>query len=586
MMATNTPITELDFLQVKENLKTFLSSQDRFKDYDFEGSNMNVLLDVMAYNTFQNNFYTNMAFAEMFLDSAQLRESVVSHAKEINYTPRSRSSAKAVVNVSLNVANSPAFVTIPAKTQFKAVCGSQTYNFYNPEAMTVYPYNNKYIAYGLDIFEGTYITESFVVNGDPSQRYILSNNTADTSSIKVTVREGISSTNVTEMTLKTNIFGVGATDNVYYIQAYGGDRYEVSFGNNTYGTEPTLGNIVIVEYRITAGEEANGITSFAAASTINGYNSVVSLASISKGGAERESIDSIKFFAPKALQVQDRAITASDYEILLKSAFPEIKSVLAFGGENAVPPQYGKVIVSIQHQENRPMTAFDANRYRSYIAPKSAIGIEALIRSAEYMYVEVDTTVTYDATNYSKTESDLRQSVYDTIVSYSTNNLEAFKSSFQASKFVAAIDNTDAAIVSNETYVRAIIEIAPLVNSSTNFKFSFANELRPNTDTTVRAPAVVSSSFIYNGVQAYLQDDAIGGIDAITISTTGEIIYVAVGIGTVDYITGDVAITGLKVDSYSGKIKIYGTTHNGNIITPKTRILSIRPQDLKITMLK
>jgi len=271
---------------------------------------------------------------------------------------------------------------------------------------------------------------------------------------------------------------------------------------------------------------------------------------------------------------------------LLKSAFPEIKSVLAFGGENAVPPQYGKVIVSIQHQENRPMTAFDANRYRSYIAPKSAIGIEALIRSAEYMYVEVDTTVTYDATNYSKTEPDLRQSVYDTIVSYSTNNLEAFKSSFQASKFVAAIDNTDAAVVSNETYVRAIIEIAPLVNSSTNLKFSFANELRPNTDTTVRAPAITSSSFVYNGVQAYLQDDAIGGIDVISISTTGEIIYVAVGIGTVDYITGDVAITGLKVDSYSGKIKIYGTTHNGNIITPKTRILSIRPQDLKITMLK
>ncbi len=609
MMATNTPITELDFAQVKQNLKTFLSSQDRFKDYDFEGSNMNVLLDVLAYNTFQNNFYTNMAFAEMFLDSAQLRESVVSHAKEINYIPRSRASAKAVVNVSLNVADAPAFVNIPAKTQFKAVCGSETFNFYNSEAMTIYPYNNRYVAYGLEIFEGRYITESFVVNGDPSQRFVLSNNTVDTSSIKVTVREGLSSTNITEMTRKDSVFGVNPTDNVYYVQAYGGDRYEICFGNDLYGVKPTLGNIILVEYRVTAGDVANGITSFAAASTINGYNSTVTLAAVSKGGAERESIDSIKFFAPKSLQVQDRAITASDYEILLKTMFPEIKSVLAYGGENSVPPQYGKVIVAVQHQENRPLTSYDANRYRSYLEPKAAIGITPLIRSAEYMYVEIDTTVTYDASNYSKTEADLRQSVYNAIISYSTDNLEAFKASFQASKFMATIDNADSAIVSNETYARAIVEVAPVVGASTNIKFSFNNELRPNADIALRAvqatvpnhppipllpleqasrqrPALISSTFVYNGVQAYLEDDAIGGINVINISTTGKILYLARGIGTVDYTTGDVSIAGLKVDSYTGKIKIYGSTHTGNVLSPKTRILAIRPQDLKITLMK
>lgn len=609
-MASNTPITELDFLQVKQNLKTFLSSQDRFKDYDFEGSNMAVLLDVLAYNTFQNNFYTNMAFAEMFLDSAQLRESVVSHAKELNYLPRSRASAQAVIDVKLNVADSPAFVTIPAKTQFKAVCGNKTFNFYNTESATVYPFNNNYIFYGLEIFEGSYITEVFVVNGNPRQRFILSNNTVDTSSIKVTIKDNLADTVETEYTRKSNIFGVDTVDEVYYVQAAESDKYEITFGSNRFGKQPVTGNVITVEYRITSGEEANGITSYAAAYAINGYPASVTLSSTSKGGAERETVDSIKFFAPKALQVQDRAVTQGDYEIILKNAFPEIRSVLAYGGEFATPPQYGKVIVSIQQQENRPLTTYDANRYREYIGPKSPIGIEPLIRAAEYMHVEVDTVVTYDSANYTKREPDLRQSVYDAILNYSTDSLEAFRSSFMYSKFVSAIDSADAAVISNETYTRAIIEIAPQVGVSQNIKFSFENELKPNADSALRAvqstvpnhpfipllqlekisrlrPALTSSLFTYGGVPAYIQDDATGVLNVINISTTGKIMYLKRNIGTIDYDTGQVIITGLVVDGYTnGKIKMYAVTDTNNILAPKTRIITIRPEDIKITMIK
>lgn len=609
-MASNTPITELDFLQVKQNLKTFLSSQDRFKDYDFEGSNMSVLLDVLAYNTFQNNFYTNMAFAEMFLDSAQLKESVVSHAKELNYLPRSRSSARAIVDVKLNVADAPAFVTIPSKTQFKAVCGNKTFNFYNTEPATVYPSNSGYVFYGLEIFEGNYITEVFVVNGNPRQRFTLSNDTVDTSSIRVTVKENVADTATVEYTVKTNIFGVDATDEVYYIQAAESDKYEIAFGGDRFGKQPVTGNVITVEYRVTSGEEANGITSYASAYAINGYPSIVSLVSTSKGGAERESIDSIKFFAPKAIQVQDRAITQNDYEIILKNAFPEIKSVLAYGGEFATPPQYGKVIVAIQQQENRPLTTYDANRYSTYIAPKAPIGISPLIRAAEYMHVEVDTIVTFDSDNYMKREPDLRQSVYDAIINYSSDNLEAFRASFMYSKFVSAIDAADAAVVSNETYTRAIIEIAPQVGVSTNIKLSFENELKPNADSALRAvqstvpnhpfipllqiekisrlrAALTSSLFTYAGVPAYIQDDATGALNIINVSTTGKIMYLKRNIGTVDYDTGEVIITGLVVDSYTnGKIKMYAVTDTSNIISPKTRIITIRPEDTKITMIK
>jgi len=609
-MASNTPITELDFLQVKQNLKTFLSSQDRFKDYDFEGSNMSVLLDVLAYNTFQNNFYTNMAFAEMFLDSAQLKESVVSHAKELNYLPRSRSSARAIVDVRLNVADAPAFVTIPSKTQFKAVCGNKTFNFYNTESATVYPSNSGYVFYGLEIFEGNYITEVFIVNGNPRQRFILSNDTVDTSSIRVTVKENVADTATVEYAVKTNIFGVDATDEVYYIQAAESDKYEIAFGGDRFGKQPITGNVITVEYRVNSGEEANGITSYASAYAINSYPATVSLVSTSKGGAERESVESIKFFAPKAIQVQDRAVTQSDYEIILKNAFPEIKSVLAYGGEFATPPQYGKVIVSIQQQENRPLTAYDANRYSTYIAPKSPIGISPLIRAAEYMHVEVDTIVTYDSENYTKREPDLRQSVYDSILNYSSNNLEAFRASFMYSKFVSAIDAADAAVVSNETYTRAIIEIAPQVGVTSNIKFSFENELKPNADSALRAvqstvpnhpfipllqiekisrlrAALTSSLFTYAGVPAYIQDDATGVLNIINVSTTGKIMYLKRNIGTVNYDTGQVIITGLVVDAYSnGKIKMYAVTDTGNIISPKTRIITIRPGDTKITMIK
>ena len=609
-MASNTPITELDFLQVKQNLKTFLSSQDRFKDYDFEGSNMSVLLDVLAYNTFQNNFYTNMAFAEMFLDSAQLKESVVSHAKELNYLPRSRSSSRAIVDVKLNVADAPAFVTIPSKTQFKAVCGNKTFNFYNTEPATVYPSNSGYVFYGLEIFEGTYITEVFVVNGNPRQRFILSNDTVDTSSIKVTVKENVADTTTTEYMVKTNIFGVDAADEVFYVQAAESDKYEIAFGGDRFGKQPVTGNVITVEYRVTSGEEANGITSYASAYAINGYPAAVSLVSISKGGAERENVESIKFFAPKALQVQDRAVTQNDYEIILKNAFPEIKSVLAYGGEFTTPPQYGKVIVSIQQQENRPLTTYDANRYSTYIAPKTPIGISPLIRAAEYMHVEVDTVVTYDSENYTKREPDLRQSVYDAILNYSSDNLEAFRASFMYSKFVSAIDAADAAIVSNETYTRAIIEIAPQVGVTSNLKFSFENELKPNADSALRAvqstvpnhpfipllqlekisrlrPALTSSLFTYGGVPAYIQDDATGVLNIINISTTGKIIYLKRNIGTIDYDTGQVIITGLVVDAYSnGKIKMYAVTDTSNILSPKTRIITIRPEDTKITMIK
>ena len=337
MSTPQTPITELDFAQVKENLKTFLKNQERFKDYNFEGSNMNVMLDVLAYNTFQNNFYTNMALNEMFLDSAQLRDTVVSHAKTLNYVPHSRTSARAVINLALSVTDAPSFVTIPSKTRFIAQCGSKSFNFYNLEAITIIPQNNVYRASGINIYEGAWATDYFRVTGDSRQRYVLSNANVNTDTIRVYVKDNAVDAAFNEFTLRNTVHGINSLDHVFYIQGAEDEKYEIVFGKNTFGSEPVADNMIMVEYLVTSGEEANGINSFAPAGNIQGYPATLALVSVSEGGAEKESIESIKYYAPKSIQVQDRAVTASDYEILLKSRFPEIQAISVYGGEELDP---------------------------------------------------------------------------------------------------------------------------------------------------------------------------------------------------------------------------------------------------------
>lgn len=586
----NAPITQLDFDQIKTNLKEYLKGQDRFKDYNFEGSNMSVLLDILSYNTFHNNFFTNMAINEMFLDSAQLRGSVISHAKVLNYVPRSKVSSRAVVNVTLTAPDNPSFITIPPKTQFVARCGNKTYSFYTDNAYTIFPTNGSYTYFGAEIYEGTYVQEVYNVNNS-GNKFIISNLNVDTSSIRVYVRESADAEEETEYVFRATVFGTTERDKVFYVQSYDEQQYQVIFGLDNFGFQPKGGAVVRIEYRITAGEEANGITSFTPAANISGYPATVSLVQASFGGLEQESIESIKFFAPKSVQVQDRAITESDYEILLKSKFPEIQAVSVYGGEELNPPRYGRVVVAVDTRNGSGISQNDISRYSAYLSQRSPIGIEPIIMTPKFMYVSVGTKVYYDTRQTSASTGVITQEVLNAILEFNDNNLNDFKSTFRTSKLQSAIDAADPFILSNDLEILPIIPLNPVLNTKNVYDITFGNSLI--SDQVIRVgdpinnhkPAVVSSAFTYSGSLGFIMDNGLGTLQ-ILIRSGNEFRYLNTDIGTVDYTTGRVNIRDLNVSSYLGsEIKLYGRTVSPTVTSPKDRILSIRREDVSIEVI-
>lgn len=589
-MATNQPFTELDFDQVKDNLKAYLASQDRFKDYDFAGSNMNVLLDLLAYNTFQNNFYTNMALSEMFLDSAQLKDSIVSHAKELNYLPGSRHSAQATLDISLSVPNAPKNVVIPRNTKFVAKCGNRTLNFFNEDAITVDNVNNLFSVSGVSVYEGTNIREVYEVTST-EDKFVLTNDTVDTNSIRVYVRDNTTEgSNTREYKVSPNIFGVSSTDEVFYIQASQDDKYEVTFGNNTFGKSPAIGNVVEIEYRITSGEGANGAKNFSAANPISGYTAVVTTVSPAEGGTERETNESIKFFAPKSIQVQDRAVTERDYEIILKNNFSEIQAVSVYGGEELNPPRYGRVVIAVDVKNADGVSETNKEKYRRFLEDRSPIGIEPIVVSPQFMYVDVVTEIFYNIEKTNQSSADIVSKVEAAIQAYSDSKLADFKKTFRESPFRTAIDASDDSIISNQTSILAIMPINPELNVNSSFSLEFNNEIfqeQALLDTDNLASyryGIKSSSFTYNGSNAFIHDDGKGKLHIMTSTGTG-FVYLKRNIGIVDYTSGLVTISDLNVSAFDGaEIRVFGRIVSEDITAPKDRILSIRPRDVKVTV--
>lgn len=582
------PFTNLDFENVKTNLKNFLKGQDQFKDYDFEGSNINVLLDVLAYNTFQNNFYTNMAISEMFLDSAQIKDSVVSHAKELNYLPRSRRSSRALMRVEFFPNDNPATITIPERTRFTARCGASTYSFWNDRSYIIRPdENNNYIINDLEVFEGRYLEEFYPIEGTSEQRIVLSNDNIDTRSIRVFVRENQSSTSEVEYTFRQNLFDVASTDNVFYLQPYSGNRYEIIFGQNSFGRQPVNGNVIRVQYRMTAGEEANGIDTISLENPIDGYSSNESVLGRSSGGAERESIESIRYFAPKSIQIQERAVTENDYAILLRNAFPEIRSLSVYGGERLNPPRYGKVVIAAFVNDDETISQPDRERYIEFLNERSPMTIEPLIIPAKFMYVDVLSKVFYNVNRTSKTSGLIETIARNSIATFSTNNLEEFKKNLRFSKLSSHIDSSDPSIVSNDTTLRAIIEIKPERGEENFYTLEFDNELRPDvtyTELQINSyePCIVSTSFVFNNRNVFIQDNG-NGVLNILQNVSGDISFVKRNVGTVNYETGAVTINNIVIQDYeTDAIKFYARLKSKDIIAPKDRILITRLEDIEV----
>jgi hypothetical protein len=585
------PITELDFFQAKDQLKEFLRNDPsgRFRDIDFEGSNMSVLLDVLSYNTYQNNFYTNMAISEMFLDSAQLENSVVSHAKELNYLPRSAKSAKALVNISINSpGNNDATFFIPEGSKFITKHDGDRYNFYTNQTYIARRVGESYIAENVEIFEGEPVDEAFFVTG--SRRSIrLLNQNIDTASIKV-FESFDEPLDRIEYVFRNDIFGVDSEDPVFYVEPSFDGTYEIVFGNNRFGRVPPQNEQIRVLYRLSSGTEPNGAcrftTNFAIESTVN-----VTTVAPAAGGAEKETLEDIKFFAPRSIQVQERAVTERDYEILLKQRFNEIRDVSVFGGDELDPPRFGKVAITVNVEGGLSDVA--SRRYEAFLKDKTPVAIQPIFLPPEFLFIELDINVEYSSKQTSQTADAIEREIREILENYNTTNLSKFGASFEISRVSTLIDSSNVAIVNNTISALPYILYSPEFDRKQNPTFIFGSSLespcrfaRANRTESYNS-FVRSSPFIFEGTNAIFEDNGLGVINIINTRDRGlgQVEIIRRNAGIVDYDTGTIKLSDFVVDFYEGQgIKISANTSEKNVTAPKRRLLLLNDRDVKINI--
>jgi hypothetical protein len=587
------PITELDFFQAKNQLKDFLRNEPsgRFRDIDFEGSNISVLLDVLAYNTYQNNFYANMAISEMFLDSAQLENSVVSHAKELNYLPRSARSAKALVNVSINdPGNLDATLVIPENTRFSTFQEGDRYNFFTNQAFIARRIGDVFIAENVEIFEGELVEEDFLISEDGSALR-LTNQDIDTTSIRVFENFDDPLERI-EFTYRKDIFGVEPDDSVFYLEPAFDSTYEVVFGNNRFGRTPQKNSRVRVFYRISSGAEANGACRFNTSFIPNLSTSISVLAvSNATGGAEKETLEDVKFFAPKSIQVQERAVTESDYEILLKQRFNEIKDISVFGGDELDPPRFGKVAISVNVDGG--LTETLRNRYTVFLRDKTPVGIQPIILPPRFMNLKARIEVLFSSKLTSKSKDQIESEIRQLLKEYNDTALDKFGAVFEISRVAALIDELDGSIQNNTVDADPYILYTPELGRAENPTFDFGSPLQSPCG-FARAEGtqsfnrfIRSSRFVFQGTEAIFEDNGLGQINIINARDRdrGVFEFIRLNAGTVNYDTGLVKLSDFIVDSFEGRgIQVNANTREKNVTAPKIKVLQLRDEDVEINI--
>ncbi len=593
-MAANTSIvlTELDFLGLKESLKASMKSQDLFKDYDFAGSSLNVLLDVLSYNSYNNSYYLNMVGSEMFMDSSQLRDSVVSHAKELNYLPRSFISAEATIDLSLTASEDQASLLIPKGSTLTGRNGSQSFIFTIDQNVLATKSGDTYVANDVVIYEGSYVTESFIVdNSTEAARYPIANKNIDTRSLTVSLIEDNGST-VIEYLKATSLFGLSDISNSFFLQAASGDSYEILFGDGVIGRKPKDNSVILIEYRLSNGELPNGINNFKLDSLPSGASAaVITVKQAAGGGLISEDIESIKFNAPRSFTTQQRAVTAEDYENLLKMNFPEVNVVSAYGGEEADPPQFGKVVLAVDIKGFDGLPRAKEQVYKRFLKELAPLSIDPIFVQPDFTYLSINSLVRYNINLTGLTVSDIRALVISSILEYKDVELDDFKVTGRFSKITTAIDNSHPSLVSNETTIKAIKYIKPSFGKNVVYDISFYQALErpsiasPEIITNITQSTVYSGPFISGGKTCRIVDDGLGALRLVTTNEYGQFIKLK-NVGTVDYSTGKVQILSLNVTRLldSSYLKLFAKTSLKDISSSKNVILTINEEDVVVTV--
>jgi hypothetical protein len=598
MASNKLTVSELDFDNIKTNLKSFLQGQSEFQDYDFEGSGFAVLLDVLAYNTHYLGFNANMLANEMYLDSADIRKNIVSIAKMVGYTPTSCRAANSELTIRVNdVPSTTTSLTMDKGTVFTSSIDGTSYQFVTNQSYTIQPDSGVFQFTGVKAYEGTLVTFKYTKDdSEPDQRFILTNSNIDTSTLKVSVQNSTSDTTTEVYSLATGFGDLTGTSKVYFLQEVEDEKFEVYFGDGLLGKKLSDGNIVILEYVVTNKTEANGASSFALSGDIDGFSNVtITTTGIAANGSEPQTKESIRYNAPLQYTAQDRAVTSKDYETIVKSVYPNAQSVSAWGGEDDETPQYGVVKIAIKPISGSTLTQSTKETIKNQLKKYNVVSVRPEIVDPETTSILLTSNVKYNEQTTAKTADTLKANILTTLTNYNTNTLNQFDGVLRYSKIVGLIDNTDTSIVSNISTLKIRKEFAPTLNVSTRYDVYFRNSLyNPHSGHNSAAGGILSSTgFKIDGDTStifFLDDDGQGNIRRYSLSGSTRV-YANSSQGTIDYATGQVTINSLNVSvvenirgAASSVIELTVTPSSNDVVPVRDQILNIDTANSTITV--
>lgn len=581
-------ISDLDYNEIRNNLREFLQSQDAFSDYDFDGSALSVLLDLLAYNTHYNAIYTNLAVNEMFLDSASKRSSVISIAHNYGYVPRSSRTPKAIANVLLTEENAIDQIKYLNKfSPFSTTYDNVSYTFYTLKDYSAEKNNDEYVFENVELYEGTPDTRVYVCT-EENQRFLLPNLDIDTSTIELTVRQTTEEQDYEKYFLANDILDLQSDSRVYFLKELEDETYEIYFGSNGLGKSILPGNVITVTYLITNKGAANGASSFSYNGDELSGSVVVSVISSASGGNDPETVPEIKYNVSKSFYDQNRAVTSGDYVSLLKRYYTDIESISVWGGEENDPPQYGRVYIAIKPLSKPYLTPGDKSYItNSILKNKNIVSINPIIVDPSYLEMDLSCTVYYNNNLTSRSSGQMINAVTSAIVNYRNEYLRKFDGIFRMSKFSAAIDSVDQSIQSNITTFKLYSNVFP--------KFNVISQYILNLNNPVYSSSVPEEAFSTNGFYIdntnriyYLDDDGIGNIRLYYLvpGTTNKIVTDPT-IGTVDYRTGKIIVNNLNVtniveNDWYWIIK----TSSYDVISNRSQILDIPTSRISVSLIQ
>ena len=597
--------TNLDFDQIKTSIKDYLRANSNFTDFDFDGSNFSVLIDTLAYNTYITAFNSNMVVNESFLDSATLRQNVVSLAGNIGYTPRSRTAANAQISFDVQITNDVSSVTLQPGLVCTGDVNNETYTFAITEAITTNVVNNVAKFENINVYQGTYLEKEFTFDGSLDQRFILDNPFIDTSKIVVFVKESAATGDGTQYTLINDIVNVDSNSKIFLINEIQDEKYELKFGDGFFGKKlgtggNTDGDRITVRYLVTDGEEGNGAQRFTFTGKLKSGVTSVELVDVpeiitvvkAQNGGNIEPLDSIKYFSPLTYSSQNRAVTARDYESIIKKIYPNTESVSVVGGEELDPPEFGTVVISIKPKNGDLVSDFSKNQILSKLKQYTVSGINQKIVDLKILYVELDSNVYYNSSLVSTADL-LKTKVVNSLTEYSKSiNLNQFGGRLKYSKLLKVIDDTDSSITSNITKIRIRRNLQISVNQFAQYELCFGNKfyVDPN-GFNIKSTGF---SIFGNSSTLYLSDVPnadlkTGVLRIIKILGDGSILNVVSSAGSIDYEKGEVNISTINfvsTEKPNNVVEVQAFPRSNDVIGLKDLYVSLNIQNSAINMVR